>query len=278
MIQNNDDLLKQNNSISIDLETLQKQYSNLLIKYRQAVMDYMNHLNETTKGVNSNLVSTKGQAYYGTGSAGQSNAKTLQECEASCSKTPGCTGATFVSNGNNNTCALRTGDSQIFVSSNNSYSIVPRTKQILMNIDSINQQLITTNQQILNKISSSEPLYDKQYLNIKERSKELVNNYNDLLQERRKIMDILNDYETLDNKQEENEIKITQNYYSFLLFFLLFLVILYLLFKIFISGISSQNIQYGGELGNKTYNIIFIIIIITIIIIKSNYLTKKYYH
>ena len=53
--------------------------------------------------------SLQGMAFNGSGTAGQSDATTLQECEASCANLSNCTGATFVSE----KCLVRTGDSPI---------------------------------------------------------------------------------------------------------------------------------------------------------------------
>ena len=78
-------------SITIDLENLRQKYSNLLIKYKAAVTDYVNYLNvqsqqqcsdpsanNTNCKNNEKLVSIQGKAFNGTGSAGQSTATTLE--------------------------------------------------------------------------------------------------------------------------------------------------------------------------------------------------------
>lgn len=287
MIQNNKNIeneknpYKESNSVSMDLESLQKQYSNLLIKYKQSIADYMNYLKEEENFFYTKkqpFVSTKGQAFYGSGSAGQSTSQSLQECEASCANTPGCSGATFVSNENgNNTCALRSGDSQIIAASNNSYSIIPKAKKLLINIDNINQELISINEQILNKINSNKSLYDKNYFDLKEKSSELIANYNNLTNEREKILKTLNDYETLNNTQEEYDKKVTSNYYTFFLLFLLFIAILFLLYKIFSSNSSLSSIQYGGKINvnSNSYYIVFIAILLFYIVMRLNRLQNR---
>jgi hypothetical protein len=267
-------------SIIMDLENLQKEYSNLLISYKASVAEYVAYLNEQSQlscSDSSNnksncipeLVSIQGQAYNGTGSAGQSNATTLQDCMASCASSQTCTGATFVSN----KCLIRTGDSPLVPSSNDSYAIIPKGKQLLLNMENINQQLISVNQQLITKIKSSEPVYyeiDKE-TNIK--NNDLIQSYEELIGERENIIELLNEYETLENTENQNQIKVTQNYYSYIFLIIFAVIIIILLYVIFGSSSNNtmQNIQTGGDLSKNTYYIVFGLILVIIFI---NYFTK----
>lgn len=264
-------------SITMDLENLKQQYSNLLLQYKSAVTDYINYLNvqsqqpcgsytSSSKGIdqacyNQELVSIQGQAFNGTGSAGQSSATTLQDCIASCSNSDTCTGATFILN----KCEIRTGDSPIVPSSNNSYAIIPKGKQLLLNMENINQQLLDVNKELVGKIQMSEPAYNQQSSETTSKNQELIQNYQNLIQEREKIAEILNQYETLDNTDNENQIKITQNYYSYILLFILAIAFIFLLYKIIPTN-TTQVIQYGGELGSNAYYMVFRLIIFIIIL------------
>lgn len=130
---------------------------------------------------NEPYVSIQGQAFNGTGVAGESQATTLQECQAACSNLENCTGATFVSN----QCLLRTGDSPIVPSTENSYAIVPKSKQLLLAIENTNQQLISINQQITNQISNSQPLYNSQEIERSQQQETLISNYKTLVEEKK---------------------------------------------------------------------------------------------
>jgi len=217
---------------------------------------------------NEPLVSIKGQAFNGTGSAGQSSATTLQDCIASCASSNTCTGATFISN----KCQLRIGDSPIVPSTQDSYAIIPKEKQLLLNMEDINQQLLDVNEELVNKIKVSEPVYDKINADTTSKNQELIKNYESLLEERRNITKILNEYETLDNTENEAEIKISQNYNSYILLFILAFVIGFLLYKMFGSGninslqAPTSAIQYGGDIGVNAYYMVFGLIIFIIIL------------
>jgi len=216
---------------------------------------------------NEELVTIQGQAFNGTGSAGQSTATTLQDCVASCASSDTCTGATFVSN----KCEIRTGDSPMVPSRQDSYAIIPKGKQLLLNMEDINQQLLDVNKQLVSKIQVSEPVFDKFNTDNTSKNQELIQNYESLLEERRNIAKILNEYETLDNTENENLIKINQNYYSYILLLILAVAVIFLLYKMFGSGSATtpapaSPVQYGGELGINAYYMVFGLIIFVIVL------------
>lgn len=210
------------------------------------------------------LVTIQGQAFNGTGSAGQSSATTLQDCVAACSSSNTCTGATFIAN----RCELRTGDSPIVPSSENSYAIIPKGKQLLLNMETINQELLDVNKQLLDKIEISKPVYNEKNSESKSKNQELIQKYKKLLDERKTIEEILNEYETLDNTENENQIKISQNYYSYILLLILAFAIGFLLYKMFGSGTTTSSttssVQYSGDLGINAYYMTFGLIIFII--------------
>jgi hypothetical protein len=259
-----------NSQITMDLENLRKQYSNLLLKYQGALAEYTTYLNDPSS--NNQFVTIKGQAFNGTGSAGESNARTLQKCIASCSNSKTCTGATFVSN----KCMIRTGDSPLVPSSPNSYAIIPKGKQLLLNMEDLNKQLLTVNKEITNKIKVSEPVYNTTNQETYLKNKELIDTYEKLLDERRTIAEKLNEYETLDNAENENQIIITRNYYTYILLTILAvgIIILFYIMSGSRTPSTTPNIQYGGELRTSAYYIVFGLILFVIILRWSiNYLT-----
>lgn len=271
----NEDNLKLNKSQSIvmDLENLHKNYTNLLAKYKAAVYEYTNflseHVNESKK--KQIFVSIKGKAFSGTGTAGVIKTATPQDCEAKCANLSRCTGATFVSN----KCFLRTGDSPIMLSNKNSYAIIPKSKQLLLNMEDINQQLITINNKIMRRNKIVEPIYDKYSDENSNKTQELISNYKDLMLERENILNLLREYETLDKVDNENHIKIKKNYYSYILLCILAIGILFLLYKFYSPSsppisptpsipFTNPVVQNSGELGINAYYIVFCLILFII--------------
>jgi NADH:ubiquinone oxidoreductase subunit 3 (subunit A) len=259
--------VNQATTITMDLENLQKKYSNVLIQYRQAVSNYISFLNSQQQ--EKNLITIEGQSFIGKGTAGQSTATTLQECQAQCTNNPKCTGATFISN----QCELKTGDGPL-VPESNSIAIVPKSKQLLLNINDLNQKLIRINKQIIDKINLSKPIYlttEKETLN---QSQKLQLEYKNLLSERDNIETLLNDYETLNRTEDNNQIKINQNYYFYILLCIFIILAIIVLIKLNTHSIPQPipSIEYNTQLGINAYLIVFLIICIIVAI----YFWKKY--
>jgi hypothetical protein len=255
---------KNNNTDSsiIDLEKLRQQYSKLLIQYKASIANYVTYLNERSKNANTNtdtntnntLIAVKGMAYVGTGSAGESTATTLQDCIASCSNSKTCAGATFIAS----KCTIRTGETTPIASSSDSYAILPKGKQLVLQMEQLNQQLLDINKQITKKNAELVPFYKKTTFVNDVKTQELVNNYNKLVEERQNIEEALNEYNTLDNAENEHQIKITQNYYYYILLVIAVIALIVLLYKYSsTSSSSSYAIQNGGDLGSTSYYITF---------------------
>jgi hypothetical protein len=283
---NNANQYTESNSIILDLESLRVNYNNLLTEYRQAVTDYVTYLkvdisNSTYNSSQKPLEIVNGYVYSGTSTISQIKVATVQECRASCSTTTGCTGATFNNNSNaqQTNCSLRSGNSVLTPSSSNDSAIVSRGKQLLLNIENLNTQLQTINTDIRRKNQTVEPLYSQQKTKRTNNSKELTDQFNILTEERNKIKKLMQEYTTLDQKQEHGNIKITQNYGSFLLLFAIaILIIIFLIWSSTSSSVTPQTnvpiFQRGGELKSTTYYFIFSLFLFTWFILRMNHIMK----
>ena len=95
-------------SVILNLEVLNKQYDKVLLEYRNAVTNYINFLKQDVSSNGTPNISTA-QGYIYTGTIlSQTNSSTLQNCQASCANTVGCTGATY-KNSDNKKCILNSG-------------------------------------------------------------------------------------------------------------------------------------------------------------------------
>ena len=268
----NNQKYKESQSIVLNLEVLSMKYKNLLIQYKQAVADYINYLNSNKK--TTTLTSKKGESFWGTGPAGDSatitNVSNVTACSTLCLQNSKCTGATFNNNSQGHPiCWLRTGDGNPVPSRSTDYAILPTDKLMLLNIQSINTELSTVNQSILNKIKSSNSLFANQSTERTQNAQEMLKQYVQLNEERKKIENMVNDYETLDESQIKGNLKVSENYYSFLLLFLICACIIVVLFKISSNSNSSSTLQSGGDLvinGINVYYIIFAFILLFIFI------------
>jgi hypothetical protein len=201
------------------------------------------------------MVTIKNATYWGTGPIAQNNSATLQECSASCAMTDGCTGATFnATDSAKPMCWLRSGDTDITGGKDSDYAIVPKGKQMLMIVQKINLRLSEINQQIQKITQSGQETYDSQTPERKTNMAELARQYIQLNEEREKIDNTINDYQTLDQQQIQGDLTANKNYYSFVLLLLLAIITIFVLYKVGFSFNSETNssVLSGGAKRLKT--------------------------
>jgi hypothetical protein len=224
------------------------------------------------------LTAIKGEAFWGTGQVGSQSPYTnitIEECKALCSSTNGCSGATYNPTAHGQPmCWLRSGDATPIPALDSDYAILPEGKELLMNMENINQQLIDTNNQILKLVGNGGDIYNAQSSARKSNAEELIKNYLQLTVERDKIIKMVNQYQSLDQEQLQGNIKINQHYYSYLLLLALAIAVIFILYKSSGGTISvspEQIIKPVQALGSNIYYIIFgIILTILLFIYFSN--------
>jgi len=252
------------NSISLQLESLTSQYNKTLLQYQQAVTNYIQLMQNATSS--TGFVNVPSSVFWGANPIGSpsvyTNLGTATQCQSLCSKTTGCSGATFsVSNGINS-CYLRTGDGPVVPSGTNNTAIVPQALQYLENIQILNQQLTDLNEQIVNIITNQgDSLYMTEATERAVNNRTIKQNYDNLVEERNMINQQINNLQNLEQEQYTSELSTNSNYFSYVLLLLLAIIIIIILFSISTGGRSSSyNMQRGGNLSNKAYYIVFAII------------------
>jgi len=257
------------NSIILNLESLIKQYENVLIQYNQVETDYINYLHQVKSSVSntvSDLVSFKNRSFWGSGGISSNRVSSVNECTALCSRTPGCSGATY-SNTNSSTqdnCWLRRGDGLIFLSEGDQYAILPKSKGYLNVLQGLNSQLIFLNERILTAFKDNEydfSMQDKERFN---KFNLLRINYQKLEQQRSIILEQLENIQTLDSKQINGELDVTKNYYNYILLFIIVILCCIFLSKIIINSVSSQS---TNNFSISDYKYVFLIVGLSIIIL-----------
>lgn len=262
-----------NNSDILDLESLNTEYTNLLTEYELAVSNYINYLKqEGNQQDNQDMSLIKEAAFWGTSSLSESDSQTLEECKALCANTSGCTGATYNLTNGQTKCMLRSGEANIVSGSSNDVAIVPKGKHLLMIVKIINDKLTHVNENIQKLTQTMETKFNSQSENTSESNNILINNYNNLVEDRIKIKTMLKEYQTLEEKQVEGNIYISQNYYSFILLMILVIIAIFLLYKFSIPSAQTSTtiVQNGGQLGTSAYHIVFGIFLLIILLTYYN--------
>lgn len=222
---------EQTNSVILSLEQLSKEYSNAIIKYNQAQLDYAYYLNKSTT---NKLVDIKGTSFWGNTGLKQGNVNNINECKAMCLTNKKCTGATY--NQDKKYCWIRSGEGSIISSSTNEYALIPEKMNLLNNIKIYNQRLLDINKKINNIINNNIPLYNIQSKDRSTNFPILNNNYNTLMLERKKIENEIKNFENLDKIQNENSLRINQYYYLYFILIVFGFIFIYTLLKLTYYG------------------------------------------
>lgn len=231
------------------------------------------------------LTDTKGQAFWGTYGLKEGNTKSVQECSALCSTTQRCSGATF--NSDKRYCWVRGGEGTPIPALRNDYAIIPKSKKLLEISDSINRQINDVNKKMQKKIDQLYGIYGKQIEKRDSNNYSLVDRYETLNAERKKIEDIIKDYQTLETTQDESSIFITSNYYLFFVFFLIVLIAAIILALSAVDPASSAatfviinntttNVKSVLSNINPYYVMFGIILLVTIAHVYNTYITSIY--
>jgi len=261
---------EQGNSIALNLETLNSEYKNLLNSYQQASIDYINYLQQqsTNPCNHSNSADAncwaiiQNQAFWGVSGISQTSLASPEQCASACAATAECSGATF--NPANNSCILRRGDGSVFPTEG-SYAIVSKGKQLLQNLDDINNRLTGINQQITTILDQGKKINNEQLSPTADaQQQDLLNNYYYLVQERVKIRKMLKQYQETEREIDEGNIVVTKNYYSYILLFALAIVVVFIIIKL-----SLPTKQSGG--GKMTNNILYIIFFVILVLLLINF-------
>jgi len=236
------------------------------------------------------LTEIKGQAFWGTGESSLDNVsgKTLQECTARCASTTNCSGATFNLNDHERPyCLLRKGEGEPIPALRDDYAIIPKSKHLLKIVESLNNELNAVNRKMQQKIDLLYGIYGKQAEYRFMNNYSLVNQYNSLNEERKKIDDVVKEYQTLEETENEMGLFITKNYYLFFLFFIVvFICCIFLAMcnldantsSVVTSSVNNAvtSVKIVTSNINPYYVMFGIILVVVVIHLYNQYITAIY--
>lgn len=245
-------------SLILNLESLIKEYDTLLLQYNQVQSDYINNLLTNQNNKTPSLSVIENSAFWGTSGISNSRVDTVDQCSALCSKTPGCSGATFTSsNGTEDNCLLRSGEGDVIASSDNQYAIIPVNKEYLLTLQGLNAQLIEVNNSILQIFQSGKDIFTDGDIERLNKYNLLRQNYAKLEKERLKILSELKKYQSLEERQSQSELLVKKNYYNYILLLFVVVLCILLLSETFVGFLGNFFGIYGS----------FILIGITILLL-----------
>ena len=245
--------------MSSSIDNLSSQYNDLLTQYTNI---YQNYLSIIQQQENKNFTFVPDTSYSSNNTINILNNSSLDLCESACLSDNNCTGATF--NNNANSCILYSGNGDI-IKTPQSTAIVQQALYYSYQLQQINSQLISLNQQMMQISNSSYNQFQETQQMNQEKGIILNKNFHTLEQERRKINLMIKEYQTLNEAQEDGSLIVTSNYYYYLI---LVLVVIFLV-GVFMK-VSLATSRYDNDGGNWIFFIGIIVIIIFLLYLLRN--------
>ena len=237
------------------------------MQYNQVQSDYMNYLQLLSKNgeISSKLTTLINSTFWGAGGLLSTRVSSIEQCSALCSKTPGCSGATYnvtLNNDNKDNCWIRTGDGEVIPGTSEQYAIIPEIKKYLQLLQSLNLQLLYVNNQIIVIFKTNEINFSIQDKERFIKYNLLKENYKKLEQERINISTKLMDQQTIDGKKRQTELNVTKNYYNYLILLFIVLLCFLILSKTIINSFNQTTPPSNDNFGSVILIFVFSFIII----------------
>ena len=182
---------------------------------------------------------------------------------------------------------MRSGNSTLSKGAANDNAIITKVKENIIYLETLNTQLIEINSQITNIYQKMQPMVDTQTKTISINGEELTNRYSLLTNEKIKIKTLLDEYNDIDKSNVDQSLMVEQQnstYYLWLILCILsiLLVIKYTVFPESSGGILTTVVIVTAAvimifstiyLNNPAAYAIWLVIILSIIVIKTNILS-----
>jgi hypothetical protein len=249
-------------SALIKVEALQKEYEVTLQQYQEAGKNYVNLLLLQSKNSNEppEYTALKGRTWWGASGVSEGTVSTQRECESMCLNTGNCTGATF--NPVKRYCWARSGDGIISAGLEDDYALIPKQTYTLSVMKSLNEKLLTLNENITKELKNINPDVEKQVKDRDLKQQQLTLSYEKLLEQKIEVERQIQEYNSISEENENQTLFATQKTVS--MRFWVLITFLVLLFTI--------KIMIGSE--NMSFSIILWLLIIIVLITLTYSLTS----
>jgi hypothetical protein len=260
----------------IKIETLQKEYEVTLQEYQEACQNYISLLTSN----DDEFVKLKGRSWWGTSGISESNVNNENDCQDMCINSDKCSGATY--NSTKRYCWTRTGESNITVGKDDDYAIIPKTTATLITMKTLNEKLLSLNDEIDNELTNIRPEIKEQLQEKNEKQIALNGSYKKLIEQKIEIEKQLEEYNSVNEQQEIQSYYATKENISMKFWSLVMFIILLVTIQKFI-GISNPPlyitiwfiiiillIVLSYTLTSPSGFMIWFLLIISIIVYKSN--------
>ena len=230
----------QKNNDILQIKALESEYDLVLRQYEEA---HQNYIQYTKSGEATSFANLKGRSFWGKEGLKEGTAQTVEECEDMCLSNEKCTGATF--NTDKRYCWTRSGQSKPEVSLDADIAIIPKTRQLIIQLKHYNTKLTQINKKLADYYSS----IDMDTNNTNVVKQETLIKYNSQLEDERATLEQKEQaLETINQRKSIQDTVATQGYTQFRFWLLLASILLLISMKMALTtadGESSPSMSIG---------------------------------
>lgn len=220
--------------MSSQLQHLTSQFNKILNEYQETSKKYTELVNKK----NNTLTQIPDYSFLGETNLNVLGNSNVSGCQSACSKNASCSGATFNTTSNN--CTLSSGQGNIVYTAK-SIAIVQQAIYYSNRLKQLNNQLSILNEEIIIISNQNNNAYSLNKTLSKQQEVIMVNNHNVLIQERKAIDHIMNQFQTLNAAYEDGNMIVNANYMNYVVFLF---VVIFLALLLLRTAFSSP--QYCG--------------------------------
>lgn len=211
----------------LQLSILENEYEDLLLQNKQKYQEYITAL----KGPALTFTIAGNSKYAGLETINNVVAANETLCKEKCSSTNLCNGANYNSITKNCSLFSNAALSPIIPGTVTEFAIYSNIKKLYDELNLLNSQLVDKNKKIFQLIKESEMNYKNDRSEMYNSNKKLEQNYMDLYDEKEKIDNLLDEFETYIEKDVSTKTEANRNYIIYVLLFFILIVILIILIK-----------------------------------------------
>ena len=224
---------------SMKLQSLQKEYDLAMTQYKQANLDYIASLESKIANGGTRVFNVlPSSRFWGSSGIKDIVVNKIEECQAACAEDAKCTGATF--NSSSGYCWVRTGTGEVTPStSSNESAIMPNVSQNINNLKMLNDKLIQLNVEIMDELNRSEPVVLDEVAHKNEKKAQMEETNQQLLEERIKILELLDETQDLNVQYDTNSIYAKQSNAEYILWTIIVIMLVSFILRLALFPDSS---------------------------------------
>lgn len=224
--------MPENNDNVLQLSTLEGEYNSLLSDYKDKYAAYINVL----KNASLRLAIKNSSKYVGVGLQTIKQETTTNEtgCKDLCYATNLCDGANYDKIISKCSLFSNASSSSIASGTTNDFAIYNNIKKLHDELTELNSRLVQKNNQIFALIDQLETIYNQDMSKITTTTTKIEDNYLKLYDEKEKLDNLLQEFETYIEKDVSTKTQANQKYMIYVLLICVLIIIFILFIKILI--------------------------------------------